>query len=255
MRTYRALVHTNGPSLSPAIKPLREILKLKATTPGSIFSALYQGVAVPEGGYVFRASWYANGRGRFFIDELGTPSLPVLTRVLSFDTAEETAEDSAFTACVVGDLLADYRLAVSFAWQEKLDFPDLPAQIEALTEMNNQDGRVSAVVIEAKSTGKSAYKTLYRTSPAMRPLLRTFTPTDSKVARAQRASVWMKNGSVLMPYPSNSITWLAALESQMLDFPKGQFADLVDALTQLIAYLEAYLTRGHDMRIANERRA
>lgn len=241
MRHFTTVVHSDGPALWPQHKPLAEIIKLRDTTPPLIWEGTYQGSPTPAGGYTFRRDWWS-GQNRFTAGEyLGK----VIGRFQSWDTAEETKDTSAWTVCVTGDILADYRLAIQDVYRERLSFDVLPQTIESLARIHNTAGRLRGIVIEDKSSGKSANQTLRATSPLwVQEILSPYQPHGSKEARAGAASVWCRNGMVLLPHPGPGALWLMDFEDELFSFPQSVFMDQADAFSQLILYLENYLAEG-----------
>lgn len=105
MRTYRAVIHTNGPALWPEHKPAAEIIKLRDTTPPLIWEGTYQGNPTPAGGYTFRREWWS-GRNRY---TAASYAGKVVARCQSWDTSEGETDDSALSVCVTLDILADWQ--------------------------------------------------------------------------------------------------------------------------------------------------
>jgi predicted phage terminase large subunit-like protein len=247
MQTYHYTVHRNGPALWPEHKSLTEILKLQATTPSLIWEGTYQGNPTPAGGYVFRRKFW-NGKNRYAADGHDLRGL-VVARFQSWDTAEEVGESNAWTACVTGEIMRDYRLAIRHMYRARLTFDALPATIESQARQWNGDGLLHGVVIEDKSSGKSAQQTLRVTAPEwLRPLISPYRPVGSKEARAGAAAVWCRNDMVWLPHPGNEVGWLIDFEDELFTFPQGAFADQVDAFSQLVLYSENYLSAGWEAK-------
>lgn len=232
-------------ALWPEHKPLAEVLELQATTPENIWSGTYQGVPTAPGGATFRRDWF---RDRF---DAGKPELAwsCVARWLSFDTALKDREDSDYSACAVGELWPDYRMALREVWRGKPIFPDLPVEIERLARRHNHDGKLRGVIIEDKASGTSAYQTLLASAPQwLRGLLIAFMPQGDKEYRANQAGVWCKNGSVQLPAPSEHVPWLIDFEDELFTFPQSQFDDQVDSFSQLVIYCENLLAEGFRLR-------
>lgn len=244
MRTHRVVVHRGGPALWPEHKPLGEVLKLRETTPTLIWEGTYQGNPTPAGGYTFRRDWWNGAERRFRADD---PDLEarVVARVQSWDTAEEVNDGSAWSVGVTADIWTDYRLAVRDVYRERLTFDALPATIESVARRWRGRELLRHVVIEAKSSGKAAYQTLRATAaPELAEVLVAWQPRGSKESRASAASVWCRNGMVLLPEPGPGAEWLLDYEDELFSFPQGKYADQVDASSQLILFCENYLVEG-----------
>jgi predicted phage terminase large subunit-like protein len=195
----------------------------------------------------YRREWW-RGQNRW-----SEPVLPIhlAGRYISWDTGLKDKDTSAYSAAVVADLNPDYRLAIRHVYREKLIFPDLVPMIVGLATDWNQDGKLRGVIIEDKVSGISAYQTLIQSGPPwLRGLLIPFNPgpLGDKEARAQQAAVWAKLGCVLLPEPSIAVPWLADFEREMFAFPDTEYKDQVDALNQLVLFLEFYLAEGHRAR-------
>lgn len=249
MRHYSAVVHRESElidgqpmaALWPGHKPLAEVLKLRDTTPALIWEGTYQGSPTPAGGYTFRREWWS-GQNRYTSD---VPAGKIIARFQSWDTAEETKETSAYTVGITGDIIDNYRLVIRDVYRERLTFDVLPQSIESLARQWVADGRLRGVVIEDKSSGKSANQTLRATSPEwLRELLSPYQPRGSKEARAGAAAVWCRNGMVLLPHPGPGAPWLMDFEDELFSFPQSAFLDQVDAFSQLILFVENYLAEG-----------
>ena len=242
MTTHRLLLHSDGPALWPQHKPLGEVLELRAVTPALIWSGTYQGVPSPPGGYIFKRSWWRR-KNRY--ETVGDCH----ARFISWDTGMKDEEKHDPSACLVADLLPDYRLYLRWAYAEQLEFPDLATQIQVVAETWNHDGKLSGVIIEDKASGTSALQTLRAVAPAwLVPLLMGFMPTTDKVTRAGQASVWCQNDCVLFPRPGAAMHWLIDFEDELFNFPQATHDDRVDAFSQLLLYLENLLEHGYHAR-------
>ncbi len=240
--TTRFCLHVNGPALWPEHKPLAEVLALRATTPEPIWECTYQGNPTPPAGMIFRREWWRDAR---FDPENHAHVNSCVARWISWDTAMKDEETNAYTACVIGELWPDYRLAVREVWRDRLEFPELPVTIETIARRYNRDEKLRGIIIEDKASGTSAYQTLSASSEEwLRPLLVAFQPVGDKVQRAQQAGVWCRNGCVLLPRPGPAAPWLVDFEDELFTFPGSIFKDQVDAFDQLILYVENLLAEG-----------
>lgn len=258
MGTVRKVHLHNGRCLWPDHKPLDEVLELRETTPPLIWEGTHQGRPTPPGGFVFRREWWAKPGRRYDINDQALIN-QVWVRYISCDTANKTAETNDFSAFVVGELYPDYRLAIRYVTAERLDFPGLagipgnPGMIERLALQFNRDEKLAGILIEDKQSGTGALQTLAAVSPTwLKFLLIPFMPDGDKPTRASQASVWCSNGSVLFPYAARDLYWLPDFEEELFNFPQAKYDDRVDALSQLILYLENYLSSGYHSRRRSE---
>jgi len=170
-------------------------------------------------------------------------------RWLSFDTALKDKDSSDYTAWSVAELQPDYTLLVREVSRARMQFPDLPATIEAVATRYNRDDKLRGVLIEDKGSGTSAFQTLSQAAPAwLRAMLVPFQPLGSKEYRANQASVWARLGCILIPQPSADAPWLADFEDELFKFPLVAHDDQVDAFTQVTIYLEHFLAEGYRAR-------
>jgi phage terminase large subunit-like protein len=167
----------------------------------------------------------------------------VIGRILSYDTASKDKDTNAYSACVVGELLSDYRLRVRHVWRDRPLMPDLVARIEQDAVRWDDDGKLSAVVIEDRASGIGAYQTLMAVgTDRLRSVLRAFNPTSSKDERFGNAGVWVANRSVILPAPCDEARWLRAFEAEV--FEESEFLDQRDAIAQMILFYEHILSEG-----------
>lgn len=246
---YKYLLHSEGPALWPAHKPLKEVLELKATTPALIWEGTFQGNPTAAGGHLFERVWFTNNRF-----ELPLPITDFLSqcvaRYISFDTAFKDTTTSAYTACTVGELMPDYRMRTMEVWRDRVTMPNLLKIIKQKRDEWNRDGMLNAVIIEDKASGTSAYQTLMAEGDEeMQQLLVAFTPTSDKDTRCQQAAVWCANGSVILPKPSIYCPWLVDFESELFSIPNSSFRDMGDAFAQMILWVEHLLAEGFHQRM------
>jgi predicted phage terminase large subunit-like protein len=246
-RLFEYVIHENGPALWPEHKPLPEVQELKATTPPSIWEGTYQGNPTPPSGTIFMRTWW-EGQNRYDHADRSLVN-KCIARWQSWDTGLKDDEDDAFTACIEGELLPDYRLMLRTVYRERLQFPSLPNKITQLAKAGNKDRKLRGVLIEDKASGISALQTLKNTAEGwLSDMLIPFMPTADKITRAKQAAVWCNNGCVLLPHPGDSCPWLLDFEDEFFDFPGSPFKDQVDAFSQLILWTENLLAEGWRVR-------
>jgi predicted phage terminase large subunit-like protein len=192
----------------------------------------------------FDTAWW---RGQNRYGDLGTPGAPIVVgRYHSYDTATKTGQHNAYTALVVGEVTADYRLIIRDVWQAKMMVPHLADAVRDKAAAGNRDGRLQAVIIEDMSSGTGIVQTLGLGADWLARMLVPFKPANygDKVQRAQQAALWCKRGCVLLPQPSPAAPWLYDFERQLFNFPDTEHKDMVDAFSQLCIYLEHILATG-----------
>lgn len=169
-----------------------------------------------------------------------------LRRYISWDTGFKDTNESAFSACVVADLMPDYRLQIREVYRERLSFPGLIDAMVKMAEKYRGDGKLGPVIIEDKASGTSAYQTIHASSEKwLSKRLVTFMPTVSKTQRAAQAGVWCQRGMVMLPRPGDDVRWLLPFEDEIYHAPKSLYMDQTDAFAQLILYLQDRLKQGY----------
>lgn len=239
------LIRQPHPLENPNID-FREIVRLFESMPEYSFRQEILAEFTQKSGLIFDHAWW-DGQNRYDAGVYSALSKPI-ARWLSFDTGMKDKDTNAYTACVVGELGADYRLRIKEVWRDRLTFPYLPPAIERTAGKYN-DGTLRGVLIEDKASGTSAYQTLQATAPEwLRGLLIPFQPQGDKRQRAEQAAVWCRNGSVLLPYPNEGMRWLYDFEQELYGAPESEFMDMVDAFAQLVIYTEHLLASGWHAR-------
>lgn len=225
-----------GELLCPQRFPEEEVQKWERELGPSDSAGQLQQRPAPPGGAVFLREYW-DGQNRWD-GELNT-----VARYMSIDTANKEEEQNAYSAVSVWDLLADYRIALKFAWREKLPFPKLIEQIHDFAEQFDQDGKLKGIVIEDKQSGISATQTLRSGEDEhLGRMIVPFSVSGDKVYRARQASVWCSRGCVLLPYPDDERPWLYAFEHEIFNFPASAFMDFTDTFSQIIIYMEHFLS-------------
>ena len=140
----------------------------------------------------------------------------------------KTGQHNAYTALVVGEVTADYRLIIRDVWQDKLMVPHLADKVRDHAIAGNRDDSLRAVIIEDMSSGTGIVQTLGLGDDWLARLLVPFKPANygDKVQRAQQAALWCKRGCVLFPRPSVDAPWLMDFERQLFGFPDVEYKDL-----------------------------
>jgi predicted phage terminase large subunit-like protein len=237
------LIRQPHPLENPYID-FQEVVRLYESMPEYAFRQEILAEFTQKAGVIFDHAWWEHGSNRYAIEDTAIRNT-VIARWLSFDTALKDKDSSAYTACVVGELTPDYKMVIREVWRDRLTFPYLPQKIMDMATRYNQDGKLRGVIIEDKASGTSAHQTLDSTAPDwLRALLIPFMPSGDKRQRAEQAAVWARNGSILLPHPSDKAQWLFTFEDELYSSPESEYMDQVDAFAQLIIYTEHLLASG-----------
>lgn len=245
---HDALGRQPGEPLWPERYDVADFARIRASVGERGWYALYQGMPQPDGGAIFLSDWWSMGRNRY---DAGNDAIRrmIVARWLSWDTGIKDNDTSAYTACTVGELTQDYQLLIREVYRERLTFPALPEAIEHMARRYNYDGKLNGILIEDKASGTSAYQTLMAsTDDWLRERLINFEPSGSKEVRANQAAVWCRNDMVQLPHPSEHAPWLGTFETELFNAPQSAYMDQVDSFSQLIIFLEHYLSAGWHAR-------
>lgn len=249
-RTYKYLLHSSR-VLWPEYRNLDQVLELQRTTPEDIWESGYQGNPTAQGGTIFDRNWWSPVAHRWDASDAGMviSQQSCIARYISWDTALKDKAINAWTACTVGELYADYRLAIREVWRAKVPSSDLVTHIEAMASKYNRDGKLRGVLVEDKASGITAIQTMQLNSPAwLRDLLIPFQPPYGKEDRANMITIYCKNSCVLLPTPTHNVPWLHDFTEELYAFPGSAAKDQVDSFTQLLLYLEHFLAEGDRLR-------
>jgi phage terminase large subunit-like protein len=225
---------------SPMIRTAYERARLRFGEDSNAFRQEWDAEFVDSGAVVWLREW-CEDRYDPHDERL---ELSVIARFLSYDTASKDKEHNAYSACIVAELLADWRMRLRHVWRDRLLMPSLIERMEADAVRWNHDGKLytpdeerGRIIIEDRASGIGAFQTLfYAGSPMMQQVLVPFNPITSKDERFDTAGQWVKNGSVILPKPCacGCTRWLHAFEAEV--FEEDEFKDQRDAVAQLIQW-------------------
>lgn len=226
----------------PSIRAAVE--KAKQRVSDNTFRQEWMAEFVEDAMTYFSPEWFEGNLNRY------DPRIPrhantCIARYMSWDTGYKDTEGNAYSACIVADLMPDYRLQVREVFRERLNFPNLIRKITDLAEHYSEDGKLRNILIEDRASGTSAYQTMVASGhPILSHIMTPFMPSGSKEQRAAQAGAWCENGSVLLPMPDQAVPWLYDFEDEIYSMPNTLYKDQADAFAQLILYLENILRAG-----------
>jgi phage terminase large subunit-like protein len=224
---------------SPSIRRAAERARL--ITPEKTYQQEWLAEFIDDALVLFKAEWFSNRYDPSHFRHAHTS----IARYISWDTGYKDKDDSAYSACVVADLMPDYRLQIREVYRERLSFPGLIESMVNIADKYRRDGKLRNVIIEDKASGTSAYQTIRASSEYwLANRLYAFMPTVSKTQRAAQAGVWAKHRLVILPRPGEDVPWLFPFEDEIYHAPKTQYMDQTDAFAQLLLFLQPVLRRG-----------
>ena len=192
----------------------------------------------PRGGGYIKRDWFRMWE-RSSTGEMRLPDFKYI--IQSYDTAftEKTAGDP--TGCiVVGVFNHQGRRCVMLldAWTEHLDYPSLRKKIkEEYKAVYAGYKDVDLVLVENKGSGISILQDIQK----MGITAIEYNPGKAdKTARLMRVSPLIENGVFYIPESKNRgdfIAWSHAFVSEVIRFPTATHDEMVDVLSQSLAYL------------------
>ena len=195
------------------------------------FAGQYQQNPAPLGGGLVkkeRLAWYT------------LPQTPRFTKIiLSWDTAEKTGIDNAYSACVTIGITFDKKFYLIDCFRTKMEFPELvKAAVELFHRTRREHSVPTEIVIEDKSSGTQLIqelKTRYAITAIPVPA------GKSKEVRFVGITPQIEDGTCL--FPSFNSIWWSDFEKELLLFPKSKFKDQCDAYAQGIEHAKTTAAR------------
>jgi predicted phage terminase large subunit-like protein len=204
------------------------------------FAKQYQNEVAPEEGLVFERIW--------FEDRFDTPPGEIIFKVDSWDTAAGQGRQRSYSVGLSAAVSADFHIYILNMLRGQLPYPDLKESIRMTARRNKS----SAVIIEAKSSGHQAVQELHLEGfpiVAFQPFGQKGSP--SREEGNIRISDICAQRRVHLPSDyycrrSGSRGWLPDFEREVFSYPDGEQDDIVDALCQMLWWVE-------EQRLRNER--
>jgi len=214
-----------GEVLSPDREPI-EILEQMRLDMGSIaFSAQYLQNPIPAGGNLIKREWlrYYEERPSKF-DRL----------IASWDTASTLDERSSFSVGSLWGMVGPNIYLIDLV-RGRWETPEL----RQIIIRQNEEWNPEATVIEETELGRTLVQDLHRSGDLRAQLHR---PVGGKQSRLEVQSVKFETGRVHLPSLS-SAPWITNYVAELLAFPQGKHDDQVDATSQALNYLAAFIAR------------
>lgn len=208
--------------LHPEREPLAALSQLKRELGTHVFSAQYQQMPVPAGGYMIERRWV------HYYDGVIEPQ-PGDLIIQSWDTASKTGPLNDWSVCVTA-ILRKGIVYVLDIYRAKLTFPDLLRKVEEHARLWN----ARMLLIEDAASGTQLIQHLQYNEPRGIPLPSACTPEMDKKSRMAGHTARFEAAKVLLP---KDAPWLADFLHELLAFPEGRHDDQVDALAQLLQWV------------------
>lgn len=157
---------------------------------------------------------------------------------IGVDLAISEKDLRAFTVMAVGGLAADGKLRVRDIIRFRGDGKRIVEELYAL----NDKYRPEIIAIENENIARALGSALMHDSMdgTRLPLpLEPMAPNHDKLTRARPLQYWTRAGRVQFDKEAD---WYPALEKELLQFPKGKYADQVDALAWIGQIVHKFVT-------------
>jgi len=221
-RTYRRRAEE---VLSPRREP-REVLDQIRRRLGRVdFAAQYQqSPSTPEGN-IIRWEWFQR-------HDLPASPEGMHSIVMSWDQGQTAEPTRDYSACII----AGEREGVWYIldlWRGHLEFAALKQQVNTLARR----WRANRVLLEGDHVGRSLKSDITgnRMLPAATQLV-LVQPEGGKLSRMIAQTDKIAEGRILIPRDAD---WLEAFRRELIAFPSGRYDDQVDALSQLLSYINS----------------
>lgn len=213
----REIVREEGSFLHCEREGAEEIKRAREEMGAAAFAAQYQQNPSPESKGMIKREWLkyygAKPEGGFIAQ--------------SWDTAIKSKSASDYTAGVT-ILTVESGYHVLDVVREKVEYPEMRRLVLAQAEK----WRPEAILIEDKASGQSLLQELRRETAL--PVI-PCRPKEDKITRLAAVSPLIEAGKLLL---SSGASWLGEFEAELLSFPAGSHDDMVDALSQALAYFK-----------------
>jgi predicted phage terminase large subunit-like protein len=218
----RVYLRREGCALHPARLPLRELLRKRAENP-YVFASQFQQQPVPAHGNMIEAAWFQS----FNLASLDRRHGQI---VMSLDTASKDNPFNDYSVCLVA-LVIGKSVYVIDVFRARLQFNPLKAKVIELARLHG----ASVLLIEDASSGTALIQSLGDDEPVGVPAPTRRRPEGDKVARVMHASSIIMAGRLFLPERAH---WLGDFTGEVLGFPSSRHDDQVDALSQLLIWVQ-----------------
>ena len=204
------------------------------------FARQYQNDIVPVEGITFKREWFRN---RF--DSAPSPE-EVRHVFATWDTAG-TLTGRSYTVGLVVVVTKDWDYLVLHMFRGRVEYPDLKRVIRETAKR----WKVSATVIEEKSTGQPALQELAEEYDKTRYTWQRVIPVlppgqrggPGRIDWVEQITIPLEECRLWLPTPDflagqGVEDWTGTFLTEMLSYPEGSNDDIVVALTQLLFHIE-----------------
>jgi predicted phage terminase large subunit-like protein len=231
----------DGDLLWPGRFPASEVFKLERELGPYAYAGQYQQVPAPRGGGIIREEWWQTWDKETAEKNGGVPEkYPGFEYILAaLDTAYTSKEENDPSALSIWGIFRDPNghplIFLMFAWQDRLQFPELVSRVGA----DCKKFKVDRLIIENKAAGHSVGQELARLFGSFDFGIELIDPrsgfikSPDKVARLQTVVHLFAEGLIHAPDKS----WADELIKQCALVPRAVHDDLADTTSMALIYL------------------
>lgn len=235
-----AIGRNPGDVLWPERFSREELLGLKNDVGQRHWQSEYQQHPTPPGGDIFKKKWFQHYRlqgGRCILDG-GSRSCPLedCSIFQVCDPAGTTSDYGDYFALTTWALCLEFEaplLLLLDIFHERAETADHLGILQKAHEKWEPQGQF----VEKEKYGLVMMQQAKRLGRPLQPL----TPVKDKVARSWTAQSMYRQGQV---YHRADLGNLSTLESELLDFPEGDYDDLVDTVSYAARVLDQWMGKG-----------
>jgi len=220
----------HGTALWPDKKSREDHIKTANNDPVLFQKMFQQNPSLPQGN-IFKRKWW-----NYFTDKPFLSDIQFVAQ--TWDTAFTKNAQSDFSVGYTL-LVSNNRIYIVNENRDKYNFPELKKEMKRfyfmeetlMSARTHSIPLMSAVVIEQKGSGISAYQS-FQVETTL-PIV--FSPAEvDKVTRANAITWIIESGRVLLPLEAD---WVPAFIEELAEFPNAKHDDRVDSLVHGLAYL------------------
>jgi predicted phage terminase large subunit-like protein len=213
-----------GDLLIPSRLPLDELERMKASMGSLVFNAQYMQRPVAEHGNIVRREWLRFYQGPY-------RSRPGDRIIQSWDCAMKTGPNNDYSVCITAAVNGPWdtgTITIIDVFRDRLEYPDLKRKIVQLHDQY----RPHALVIEDAASGISVVQDIRQSTNVWPEAMR---PVGDKAERLALQSAKIEQRRLWLPLGDPACEIMA---DEVVGFPGTRHDDQVDALVQLLAYLD-----------------
>ena len=234
----KTFIRHKGDVLNKQYISFEKCNELKIELGEYVWNAQYQQEPCPVGGGIVKEEWM-----QYYPNQRLNPD-EVYKILLSWDTANKTGENNAYSACSVVAVMRNRTFYLLQVARARLDMTKLlESVLQAYNSVVQESGffRIKPVLlIEDAASGTPLINLLRNLKDIYGRVLNieAIKPKGDKIDRLYGITPYIENGQLLFPPDGveGKERWWPDFKKELLSFPNSKYKDQVDSLTQAISY-------------------